>query len=246
MVIEKNQLLHHHDDFKNKLLTILAHDFRLPLSHIINVAELFRQKDLRPAQYQEIANTIAAMAADTLQLFETVLSWIRSQLTGFEYNPLPYSLEELWQEVLDLYAADIRDKGLVLEMAIPAGMQVKGDREMMQFVHRNLLHNAIKFSLKASAVSIRASKQKERAVISVTNGGAGISDVDIYHIFEYKVPGKYARESNRGAGLALIICKDFIEKMKGSITVRSDGSSYTTFEYTLMLEDEGINTIPIN
>lgn len=246
MVIEKNQLLHHHDDFKNKLLTILAHDFRLPLSHIINVAELFRQKDLRPAQYQEIANTIAAMAADTLQLFETVLSWIRSQLTGFEYNPLPYSLEELWQEVLDLYAADIRDKGLVLEMAIPAGMQVKGDREMMQFVHRNLLHNAIKFSLKASAVSIRASKQKERAVISVTNGGSGISDIDIYHIFEYKVPGKYSREGNRGAGLALIICKDFIEKMEGSIIVKSDGTSYTTFEYTLMLEDEGINTIPIN
>ncbi len=138
MVIEKNQLLHHHDDFKNKLLTILAHDFRLPLSHIINVAELFRQKDLKPVQYQEIANSIAAMASDTLQLFETVLSWIRSQLTGFEYNPLPYSLEELWREVLDLYAADIRDKGLVLEVAIPPGMQVKGDREMMQFVHRNL------------------------------------------------------------------------------------------------------------
>lgn len=246
MVTEKNQLLHHHDDFKNKLLTILAHDFRLPLSHIINVAELFRQKDLKPVQYQEIADTIASMASDTLQLFETVLSWIRSQLTGFEYNPMPYSLEALWQEVLDLYSADIRDKGLLLEIAIPAGMQVKGDREMMQFVHRNLLHNAIKFSLKASAVSIRATQHKERAVISVTNGGSGISEVEIYHIFEYKVPGKYAREGARGAGLALIICKDFIEKMEGSITVRSDGSSYTTFEYSLMLEDNGINTIPLN
>lgn len=246
MVIEKNQLLHHHDDFKNKLLTILAHDFRLPLSHIIHVAELFRQKDLTPAQYQEIAGTIAARASDTLQLFETVLSWIRSQITGFDYNPLPYSLEELWREVLELYAADIRDKGLLLEVAIPQGMQVKGDREMMQFVHRNLLHNAIKYSLKASAVSIRATRRKERAVISVTNGGSGISDLEIYHIFEYKVPGKYSREGAKGAGLALIICKDFIEKMEGSIAVTSDGASYTTFEYTLMLEEDGINTIPIN
>ncbi len=246
MVIEKNQLLHHHDDFKNKLLTILAHDFRLPLSHIINVAELFRQKDLRPEQFREIANTIASMASDTLQLFETVLSWIRSQLTGFEYNPESYSLEELWQEVVELYSADIRDKGLALEVSIPHGLRVKGDREMMQFVHRNLLHNAIKFSLKASPVSIRAAAQKERAVIAVTNGGSGISELDIYHIFEYKVPGKYARESARGAGLALIICKDFIEKMEGSISVSSDGASYTTFEYTLMLGENGINTIPIN
>ncbi len=108
------------------------------------------------------------------------------------------------------------------------------------------MHNAIKFSLKASAVSIRATQQKERAVISVTNGGTGISDVDIYHIFEYKVPGKYSREGARGAGLALIICKDFIEKMEGSISVHSDGSSYTTFEYSLMLEGNGINTIAIN
>ncbi|WP_298710456.1 HAMP domain-containing sensor histidine kinase [Chitinophaga sp.] len=246
LVTEKNQLLHRHDDFKNKLLTILAHDFRTPLSHIINVAELFSKKDLTPAQYEEIANTIAAMAKDTLKLFETVLSWIRSQLSGFDYNPVPHSLAALWDEVLELYDADIQAKGLRLEVLIPEGLKIRGDREMLQFVHRNLMHNAIKFSLKASAVSIRATRDKERAVISVTNGGAGISEVEIYHIFEYKVPGKYVREGIRGAGLALIICKDFIEKMEGSITVHSDGRSYTTFEYTLMLENDGINTITIN
>ncbi|WP_341834159.1 HAMP domain-containing sensor histidine kinase [Chitinophaga pollutisoli] len=246
LVTEKNQLLHRHDDFKNKLLAILAHDFRLPLSHIINVAELFRQKDLSPAQYEEIANTIAAMAKDTLKLFETVLSWIRSQLSGFDYKPVPYSLAGLWEEVLELYDADIQAKGLQLEVLIPEGLKIRGDKEMLQFVHRNLMHNAIKFSLKASAVSIRATRDKERAVISITNGGSGISEVEIYHIFEYKVPGKYVREGVRGAGLALIICKDFIEKMEGSITVHSDGRSYTTFEYTLMLENDGINTITTN
>lgn len=73
--------------------------------------------------------------------------------------------------------------------------------------------------------------RKGHVAVSVTNEGSGISEVDMPHLFRHRVPGIYARETGKGAGLALIICKDFIEKMGGTISAKSDGVEYATFEY---------------
>ncbi len=233
LMSEKNRQLQHHDDFKNKLLSILAHDFRLPLSHIINVTELFKQKDIQAGQFREIAFSIASMANETLQLFETVLQWIKSQLSGFEYKPQPYVLRDLWNEAQEPLFTDIRDKALQIELHIPNGLTVTADKEMLQFVNRNLLHNAVKYSLRGGRIMIDASRDKDRVYVTVTNEGSGISANVIPYIFDYKAPGAFSQDSARGAGLALIICKDFMEKMKGSISVKSDGHTYTTFEYVI-------------
>lgn len=236
MMMEKNRQLQRHDDFKNKLLSILAHDFRLPLSNMISVAHLFQRKDIRPDEFREIANSIFSQAEETLELFETVLSWIKTQLSGFVYNAQPWSLQGLWDEVKEPMMADIRDKALAMELKIPEGLTVRADREMLQFVNRNLLHNAIKYSYRGSPVSIVARRQGDRVVVTVTNGGSGITEIDMPYIFTYRVPGAITRETGRGAGLALIICKDFIEKMDGTISVASDGETYTSFEYTLLVD----------
>ncbi|MBO9152746.1 sensor histidine kinase [Chitinophaga sp. GCM10012297] len=238
MMMDKNKQLQRHDDFKNKLLSILAHDFRLPLAHIISVTNLFQQKDIKPEQFQEIANSISSMASETLQLFETVLSWIKTQLAGFEYKAHPYLLQELWNDAKDPLMADIIDKALLLDIKIPYGLTVRVDREMLQFVNRNLLHNAVKYSRRGSPVTIEARRKSDRIIVTVTNGGSGITEMDMPYIFTHRVPGAITRETGRGAGLALIICKDFIEKMNGTITVSSDGETYTTFEYTLPAFEE--------
>lgn len=241
MMMDKNRQLQRHDDFKNKLLSILAHDFRLPLSHIISVTTLFQQKDIKPEQFQEIANSISAMAAETLQLFETVLNWVKSQLAGFQYKAEPFLLQELWDEAMEPMMADITDKALDLDVEIPNRLAILADREMLQFVHRNLLHNAIKYSHRGGPVSIVARRKNDRVIIRVTNGGTGIHELDMPYMFTHRVPSAITRETGRGAGLALIICKDFIEKMNGTIKVESDGDSFTTFEYTLEAYDEELD-----
>lgn len=233
IVSEQNKNLKHHDDFKNKLLSILAHDFRLPLGHIINASQLFAREDIRNDEMREISSSIASMATETLHLFENVLRWVKSQLAGFEYVPKPYLLPDLWMEVQEPLAEDIRDKKLELVLNIPADLVVHADKEMLQFVNRNLLHNAVKFSPRGSRIMIEGYHEKERLFVSVTNEGGGISAVDIPYVFDYKIVGRYARETGRGAGIALIICKDFVERMGGVITVRSDGKNFTTFEYML-------------
>lgn len=233
LVHMQNKELQRHDDFKNKLLSILAHDFRLPLGHIIKVTELFTQKDIQAEQFREIAVNIASRATETLALFETVLRWIKSQLAGFEYAPQVHVLKDLWNEVREPLSQEISDKELIVEVHIPPELKIQADHEMLQFVHRNLLHNAVKFSLRGSRITIFAAREADHTFVSITNEGSGISANDQPYIFDYKTPGKIARETGRGAGLALIICKDFIEKMGGTISVKSDGTHYTTFEYTI-------------
>lgn len=233
IVNEQNRHLKHHDDFKNKLLSILAHDFRLPLGHIINASQLFAREDIKDEEMREISSSIASMATETLQLFENVLRWVKSQLAGFEYQPKPYLLHDLWVEVQEPMAEDIRDKALDLELNIPADLEVRADKEMLQFVNRNLLHNAVKFSSRGGRIIVEGYVEDGRVVVTVTNEGGGISAVDIPYVFDYKVVGRYARETGRGAGIALIICKDFVERMGGVISVRSDGTNFTTFEYML-------------
>lgn len=229
---EKNRHLQHHDDFKNKLLSILAHDFRLPLGHIINASQLFAREDIRNDEMREISSSIASMATETLHLFESVLRWVKSQLAGFEYEPKPYLLHELWREVQEPMAGDVQARALRLSLNIPRELVVQADREMLQFVNRNLLHNAVKFSPDGGNITIDARPEDDRVIITVTNEG-GIAAADIPFVFDYKIAGKYARETGRGAGIALIICKDFVERMGGSISVRSDGRSFTAFEYVI-------------
>lgn len=233
IVSEQNRHLKHHDDFKNKLLSILAHDFRLPLGHIINASQLFAREDIKDEEMRDISSSIASMATETLHLFENVLRWVKSQLAGFEYQPKPYLLRDLWVEVQEPMAEDIRDKALVLELNIPADLEVQADKEMLQFVNRNLLHNAVKFTSRGGRIMIEGYVENDRVVVTVTNEGGGISAVDIPYVFDYKIVGRYARETGRGAGIALIICKDFVERMGGIISVRSDGTNFTTFEYML-------------
>lgn len=233
LLLQKNRELQHHDDFKNKLISILAHDFRLPLSQIISTTELFRRKDIPPEHFREMAFSIATTATETLQLFETVLRWVKSQLSGFEYQPNPHGVRHLLDEALEPLATEIMEKGILLEVEVEEGLMILADREMLQFVNRNLLHNAVKYTRRGHHIYVLARLHENRVRVTVTNEGAGIHAVDMPYIFNYRLPGKMARETGRGAGLALIICKDFIEKMNGAITVKSDGEQYATFEYEL-------------
>ncbi len=233
LLLEKNKELQHHDDFKNKLISILAHDFRLPLSQIISITELFRRKDIPPEHFREMALSIATTATETLQLFETVLRWVKSQLSGFEFVPTSHDVRHLLDEAIEPLATEITEKGILLEVDVEEGLTLLADREMLQFVNRNLLHNAVKYTRRGHHIYVRARQQENRVFVTVTNEGMGILPVDMPYIFNYRVPGKMARETGKGAGLALIICKDFIEKMGGTITVESDGAQYATFAYEL-------------
>ncbi|QHS60679.1 sensor histidine kinase [Chitinophaga agri] len=202
-ISEKNQQLSVHDDFKNKLIAILARDFREPLNDIINVSALFRNKDMDQAAMQRTIDEAVMSSRKTLVIFDNILRWIRSQLSGFVYSPAPCDLKLLFEQVA--HSAD--QQQVVLD--IPSGLCLAGDQEMLLFINRSLLHGATVISRGIGIIQVRAAVDDLVKVSILFEAPAFTPDMGA-HLFEYR--------KGDDLSVTLVICKDFMDKMGGQIS----------------------------
>ncbi len=135
-------------------------------------------------------------------------------------------------EALEILKDNCTEKRLTVTVDIPEEVVLLADREMLQFVYRNLLHNAIKFSPAGSELSISYSIAGDYVTVAVTDQGRGVDPEMLPHLFEYRNREKGSGKSKGGAGLALIICKDFMDKMGGVIRGVNNAEKGSTFSYT--------------
>jgi signal transduction histidine kinase len=231
---EKNALLREHDDFKNMLVSVVAHDFRSPLSNIINIAIFLKEEMLTTEEATKWMVEVERTAGYTLQIFDNILAWISSQSSGFVYTPEACKPADMIREVLQYLEHSINDKQLRITIDIRESITVWANREMLQFVHRNLIHNAIKFSPANGTLHITAVTDKDHMTLSVADEGPGIPEEMLPHLFEYN-NNKDNNRGQQGAGLALIICRDFIHKMNGQIKAGNQPGGGALLSYTLRL-----------
>lgn len=228
-ISDKNILLRTHDDFKNKLISLIAHDFRGPLIHITDITSLLKDELLTFDDAAKLFKRLEGNSEHTLHVFDNILRWINSQLSGFIYTPVPCRPATMIREALEALKDGCEEKSLQINMQLPEEILLLADREMLQFVHRNLLHNAVKFSLASGTIHIFATRQNGTLTVCFKDEGKGIQPEVLARIFEYQDTPR----SNGGAGLALIICKDFMDKMKGTIQAVNNRDKGCTFSYTL-------------
>jgi signal transduction histidine kinase len=208
-ISEKNQQLSIHDDFKNKLIAILARDFREPLNDIIRVSALFHNKDMDQSSMQQIIDEAVVSSRKTLVIFDNILRWIRSQLSGFVYSPAPCNLALLFEQAT--HPADHPQ----VKLNIPSGLLLAGDHEMLLFISRSLLHCAVKISGGVGSIVVNAA-EVELVKVSITFEAPAFTPEMAAHLFEYR----------RGDDLSvtLVICKDFMDKMGGQISAEVVGA----------------------
>jgi len=233
-VTSENQRLLASHAFNHRIVTVLAHDFRQPLVHMKHIAHLL--KDYKTLTQRDVEDIIAAIEDTTggaLEIFENVLQWIRNQLTGLSAQPSLVSLRSLLEEAAGLHSGLMKISRVTILNNIKPELTVEADREMLQFIHRNLLHNAIKFSPPDSTITIEADQSFGEVTVSVKDEGKGMSQRLLMSLFTAQVRPAYSNEKEKGAGIALMICKDFIEKMKGRIWASSEPGRGTIFTYAL-------------
>lgn len=228
-ISDKNVLLRTHDDFKNKLISLIAHDFRAPLIHITDITTLLKDRLLTIGDAAKLFRRLESNSQHTLHVFDNILRWIRSQLTGFVYTPIPCQPSIMIREALLALKENCEEKSLQVNVDLRDDLLVLADREMLQFVHRNLLHNAVKFSVTGGTISVYATIEGEMITVFFKDDGKGIQPEILAHLFEYHDTHK----DNGGAGLALIICKDFMDKMNGTIHAVNNPDKGSTLSYTL-------------
>jgi signal transduction histidine kinase len=169
---------------------------------------------------------------------DNILHWSVSQLNGINASPVKVNVHEISHDVLELYSEIARVKGVRLINDVPTGIAVWADKEQIRLVIRNLVSNALKFTIAGGHVTIGAGILDSSARVHVKDTGVGISGDDISKLFvKQTLWSERGTNNEKGLGLGLLLCKEFIEKNNGSLEIKSEAGVGTTIAFTLPLEN---------
>ncbi len=218
---------------KDRFFSIIAHDLKGPFQGLLGYSELLsRDIDmLSQEDIKDFAESLNNSAKQLFKLLENLLQWSRIQRGVIEYNPNDFQIKMIADMNLSLIEGRARQKGIKLENDISSDVYCYADENMTNTVIRNLMSNAVKFTRKGQAIGIRSSEINDNFVtIEVYDTGIGMSKEAQEKLFRidqaYTTPGT---DNEQGTGLGLILCKELIEKNKGSIRVSSEEGKGTSF-----------------
>ena len=179
---------------------------------------------------KEITESLEETAKESYHLIENLLSWSRSQAGRIEYRPDRISINKIIDDNLNLINLSATNKNIEVNTEIEANTEAFADKNMMNTVIRNLLSNAVKFTPTGGKVNLSCKENGENLIITVSDTGVGISKEDIDKIFRYDVQfTKPGTSEEKGTGLGLLLCKEFIDLNKGKLEIDSkigEGSEF--------------------
>lgn len=221
---------------KDKLFSIIAHDLKSPFNSIIGLTELIKNeaRHMDLATIEQYAGVIYSTSRNTFRLLENLLDWARLQQSRMPFAPEPVLLKKLVSETIELMIEKANSKMIAIINYIPDGLIVSADEDMLKTVFRNLISNALKFTTATGKVEIAAVQKTNEVEITVKDTGTGIRKEDIEKLF--KVDSNYTQrgtENEKGTGLGLVLCRDFVEKHGGKIWVESQEGKGSVFSFTL-------------
>jgi signal transduction histidine kinase len=174
---------------------------------------------------------ISENANNTLNLLENLLVWARSQTGRIAFQPVKQRLISILQSVEETLKQAINQKNLGFEIFISDDIEVLADTNMLVSIFQNLISNAIKYSRPGGFIRVNAQETENQVEIIVSDNGLGMSKDTMSKLFkvgeDISIPGT---RNEKGSGLGLIICKDFVERHQGNILVESElgkGSEFT-------------------
>ena len=225
---------------KDKFFSIIAHDLKSPFTNILGFSEIL-QKEARNLDINSIvafADTINSTARQTFNLLENLLDWARMQQNGFYFEPQTISLSFLLKTELEDLRYNADQKNIALVNEITEEIVVTADEKMLSSVLRNLISNAIKFTPKGGRVKIEAKTDTDQVKVSVSDTGIGMEKDIIDKLFKIETSFTLRGTGNeKGTGLGLLLCKEFVEKHRGTISVESETGKGSRFTFSIPFID---------
>ena len=221
---------------KDKFYSIIAHDLRNPLQLLLFSSELMAEEydKMSGDNLRKFVDKVRKTAQNMADLLENLLQWGRTQFGEIECRPQRVDLYPLAKETIDYFYENAEKKNIKVFLGILRSTWVFADQNMVRSTLRNLINNAIKFTNPLGTVTISSRDEGEFIAVSVTDTGVGIPEDKIGLLFNisehYSTPGT---AEERGSSLGLAICKEFVEKNQGEISVKSRVGMGSTFEFTL-------------
>jgi two-component system CheB/CheR fusion protein len=221
---------------KDKFFSIIAHDLRSPFSTILGYAELLNLncRSMSHDQLEQITKQLYLLSINTFNLLENLLEWARTQTDKIPFMPSNLNAKLICSEIAEELASIASTKGIQIENKANDDISFRADVNMIKTVLRNLLTNAIKFTNPDGAVTLLTKVENDH--IEFTVSGIGIQPVNQAKLFDItQIQTTPGTEKERGTGLGLILCKEFVEKHQGKIWVESTPGAGSNFKFTIPL-----------
>jgi signal transduction histidine kinase len=223
---------------KDKFFSIIAHDLRSPFNHILGFSELLIEKvnSLKVSEREKYLGIINSSAKNTLALLDNLLNWAKSQTGQINFNPEKQVSSSICKEIIELLNPRAKNKNILLNYFESEEIIVFADPNMIKSILRNLISNAIKFTNSNGKIDIIALQNDNFIEIAVSDNGVGMNEETRNKLFSLETNETTIGTANeKGSGLGLILCKEFVEKHGGKIWVESELGKGSVFKFTLPL-----------
>lgn len=227
------------NDSKNKFFSIIAHDIKSPFIGFLGLTQMLADdiKELSNEEIQDFAKSMQKSASNLYELLENLLEWANIENGISEFKPEKLTVSEIANKNIELHQDLATQKQIALINSITDSTEVLADKRMINIILRNLISNAIKFTPHGGHVEIGVETNNINPgyqTIYVKDNGLGMSKNTIEKVFKISTrTSELGTDGEKGTGLGLILCKEFINKSNGEIWIESQESQGTIIYFTL-------------
>ncbi len=230
-----NTQLQESNRVKERMLSILSHDFNAPVASLVSTLSLTDAEILTPQQFNEISSKLQVQLNVLSTSLGDVLNWSKMQISGDAGIPAEINIKPLFVELLLLFQSTIDDKTLHIENNISADAVACANKDHLKLIFRNLLSNAIKFSHRGKRIILTASATGNQIQISIQDEGTGMQPAVLNSLQREEVSFKTipGTANEKGTGIGLMLVREFLQKNNGALIIESTPGKGSTFTVIL-------------
>lgn len=232
--IDNNELLieqlRAENELKTKWLSLIAHDFKGLSSNIDLLLDAMANQHITPEVFMSMLPELKQLATKNSKTIESTLAWVNAQTNGFNPNIEPVLIYALFLELSEEYGEAITEKSLSFKFMGNEMTKLNTDRFLLHFILKQLVENAIKYSNKNGVVELIARSNSNQVNITIKDNGMGMKHSRLSTVGTLDGAPYTGTMDEKGAGLSLVIVKDFVELLGGTMKVSSVENEGTLVE----------------
>ena len=221
------------NNLKNKLFSVIAHDLKSPMYALRNIFQNIEKYDLPAEEIKSMVPEVIKDLSYTTTLMENLLQWAKCQMQTLDVSLTAANMREVAQDVYDVMKSQAELKNIRLVNNIRKNVSVTAQQDMIQLVLRNLVSNAIKFTPENGCVQIGLEDVAGQIEVYVKDSGTGLDPDQLNKIAHNEFFTTRGTASEKGTGLGLMLCKEFLTKNNGTLHITSEPGVGSRFAFTL-------------
>lgn len=223
------------DNLKTKLISVLSHDLSSPLNNLRGLMQLKDDGAITEEGFSQYSSKVRKSMENVMDMMQNLVHWSTSQLNGIKPSQNQIDIKQTINEIIEIQENAIKSKNLKVLNLAENNPNLLLDREILKIVIRNFLTNSIKFSEAGSQITISSETKAHTYTLSVQDTGIGMTPEEIANLFQTKKVSRPGTSNEGGSGIGLIITKEFVEMMNGTIAAQSEVGKGSTLSVTFQL-----------